>query len=412
MKKFRIPIFTLLAISLIAVCCEGCKFIRVYRDMTAGDVTAISVRDTIPFEYRNNKLIIKAKVNGREYDFVLDTGAPTVIWEEVALDLQLPKTKASFVSKDANGTEQKLEFYHTEAVTVGNLKIENMNMASTNTLAGEVRCYANGGIIGGNFLMHYNWQIDYDNKRLIASSDISKLKIPKDATKVDVVVTRPQGQIIIGKVRILGEEEDFVLDTGNGGSINLAMEKLNIKEAGDHVVYVETYGYSSGSTGGRKLITSHVLQTDVALPMDTIHNAIIHVNTKSSLLGNEYLAQFGTITLENTSKQQAVYFNKKKAKAAAAITYGFDPIFHKESNSFIIGKVYKDSEAERLGLQVNDKILAINGTDLSTIDYATYCSNKYLGSSLYTMEGETVGLKILRDGKKMDIKIRRSPLFH
>lgn len=411
MKKIRKPLLIFLALGVIVLCYKGCNMIRVYREMTAGDASPVSVPDTIPFAYRNNKIIIKGKVNGQEYDFVLDTGAPTVIWEEVAGSLQLPKSKASITSTDANGTKQKLEFYRAEKVTVGAFTIENLNLASIRALSDELKCYANGGIIGGNFLMHYNWQIDYAHKRLIGSSDLTRLKIPGDAIRVEAIVSKPQGQVIIDNVQLAGQTRTFILDTGNGGYFNLGMDEWNPEESGEKTKYVEGYGYSNLSTGGRKIITTNTIQADLITPMDTIRDAIVHVDTKSSLIGNAYLSQFGSITIDYTSKEQAVYFNREKTNAADGMTFGFTPVFRKETNSFVVGKMYKHSGAEKLGLQVNDEILAINGKDLTRMDYAAYCGKHYAGEPLYPAEGNTMALTVLRDGRKIDFQLKKYPLF-
>ena len=379
--------------------------------MTAGEAKIIAVPDTIPFEYRNNKIIVKGKINQEEYDFVVDTGAPTVIWEEVAQELQLVKTNASITSNDANGTKQKLDFYKSETVEMGALKVEGMNVSALSTLSEELKCYANGGIIGGNFLIHYNWQIDYENKRLIACSNLSNLSISPDAIKINAIISQPQGKIVISDISLLGIKEEFALDTGNGGYLNLGMEIWNQNKIEEKVKRVDAYGYSNLSVGGRKLITTNTIQTNLTTPMGTIKDAVINVDTKNSLIGNAYLSQFGLITIDYTSKDGAVYFPRKKVTSADNMSFGFIPVFKKETNSFVVGKIYKFSDAEKSGLKLDDTILAINGKDFDNLTYANYCSNISVGKPSFIMEGKTVVISVLRGGKKLDFEFDKYPLF-
>ena len=109
MKPLHLSFYTFIAVGIVTLCSQGCSYIRVYKAMTAGNVHVVSAPDTIPFEYRNNKIVIKGSINDNEYDFVVDTGAPTIIWDEVATELQLPKIKASITATDANGD---LKFRH------------------------------------------------------------------------------------------------------------------------------------------------------------------------------------------------------------------------------------------------------------------------------------------------------------
>ncbi len=324
----------------------------------------------------------------------------------------MPKKGATMSAKDAIGTEQQLNFYTATSVQLGNLVVENMNVSTLSTLSDEVKCYANGGIIGGNFMRHYHRQIDYENKRLIVSSDFSRLSIPQDAIRADAIVSLPQGAVVLEDILVGGKEEEFTLDTGNSGYINLGMERWDLKKTGENSSYAEAHGYSNLGTGGRQIITSSTIRTSFAAPMDTMQNAIIQVDTENSLLGNRYLSQFGLITINYSLKNGAVYFNRKKAEAPNEMTYGFVPVYQRERNAFVMGKIYQGSEAGKTGLKVDDTILAINGKELSHVAYATYCSNLNAGVPSYVLEGDAVTLTVLKDGKPLDYTFRKYPLFN
>ncbi|GAA4389361.1 hypothetical protein GCM10023186_36620 [Hymenobacter koreensis] len=390
---------------------QGINSLRVYKAMTAGKPSTMAGTDTIPFEYHNNVIIIKGKVNGQSLDFIVDTGAPSIIWEEAARSLKLEKSPVASTSTDANGKEQKIEFYAADEVQVGNLKLEKMNLASVSTLSEEIKCYASGGILGGNFLRHFNWQIDYDRKCLVASSHLTKLTIPKGAIKVEAEVATLQGRVSIGNVQLLGQRETFILDTGSRGFISLDKGKWNPQKAALALPYTEAYGYSRLSAGGREKTISYVIQTDFVTPMGTLQDAVLEVDTDRSKLGNSFLSQFGVVTIDYTSKSPAVYFPPRAVKSIDNKTWGFTPVYDKTQKGFVIGSIYKNSPVEKAGLQVGDRILAINGQDLRSVEYSDYCGKNYTGEASYTMVGDVVTLTVERNGRQEVRELKKYLMF-
>ena len=160
--------------------------------LRAGTPNRLAVPDTIPFEYVDGAIIVKAEINGKPYRFIFDTGAPTVIWTEAARELGLAKAGVSSTTRDANGTALGLEYYAAERVQVGRLLVGQMNVAAIGTIAPALKCYANGGLLGWTFIRHYNWQIDYVHQRLIAATEFAQLQLPSEVTKVKALGKRAE----------------------------------------------------------------------------------------------------------------------------------------------------------------------------------------------------------------------------
>ena len=71
----------------------------------------------------------------------------------------------------------------------------------------------------------------------------------------------------------------------------------------------------------------------------------------------------------------------------------------KIDSGVIVGSIQKDSPAEESGLEVNDVILALDGNKIKSVAHLKYM--------LYKHEvGDTVKLKINRDGKEKEISLK------
>ncbi|MCU0392961.1 MAG: aspartyl protease family protein, partial [Thermoflexibacter sp.] len=369
--------------------------------------------DTIPFELKNNLIIVKAKINNQnEYSFILDTGAPTIVWEKVALELGLEKTNVSHVSSDGNGQEQKIEFFKSKSISTGKMIMNDMNLVSLRGMSKELSCYANGGILGGNFLMNYNLQIDFVNKRIIACTDFEKLKIPEEAIRTEAMFSMPQGQILIDDIQFLNRKDYFIMDTGFTGEFELASDlgEANLKRYEGEVILKK--GLSSLSTGGRIEKEAKYIKTKLITPFDTIDNVILSMNAPRSKIGNKYLSQFETITIHYTSKEKAVYFGKKQTTPFSDLSFGFGHYYDEVENKFKIKDIYSNSGAQKAGLQVGDVILSVNNTDLSDINFEKYCISISEGKDFFMgSDNNDISLMIQRGREIMSVTLQKSPLF-
>ncbi|MEJ5106050.1 retropepsin-like aspartic protease [Chryseobacterium sp. MYb328] len=82
MKKIFYTLFIFSNLSLIA---QGKKFFE------NGDVQLKSTVEKINLKYSTDLPFVKVSINGKIYNFLLDTGAPTVISTAVYTDLGLEK---------------------------------------------------------------------------------------------------------------------------------------------------------------------------------------------------------------------------------------------------------------------------------------------------------------------------------
>lgn len=68
----------------------------------------------------------------------------------------------------------------------------------------------------------------------------------------------------------------------------------------------------------------------------------------------------------------------------------------------VVTVVYKDSPAEKAGIQVGDILIAVDGTDLSTLEDGVTASDLVVGA-----QGTTVVITVSRDGEAIDFECER-----
>lgn len=117
MKKILLSTLTTLLLL------TGCSTIKTIKLMKSGEVEQKEFNVKIPFEYRLGLIILRVDIASKEYDFVLDTGAPSVISKELAKKLDL-----------SNITEQKVGDSQGEDSNLGFTKIEKLSISNINFL--------------------------------------------------------------------------------------------------------------------------------------------------------------------------------------------------------------------------------------------------------------------------------------
>ena len=131
--------------------------------MKQGKVEQPHFKVEVPFEMKLGLIIIPAKVNGKEYDFILDTGAPNVITTEAAQELNLVQTSKSKAT-DSQGKKEDLGFLSLESVEIGGINFKNTGTAVADFSASPtLSCFQSSGLIGSNLMRNAIWQFDFES---------------------------------------------------------------------------------------------------------------------------------------------------------------------------------------------------------------------------------------------------------
>lgn len=174
MKKI---LYTLLILSTTTISAQGKKFFK------SGEVQLQNPVEKINLRYANDLPFVQVSINGKPYNFLFDTGAPTVISTAVYTELKLEKKHKSDV-KDSQKNKQEQIFTILPEMTVDKAVFKNVGAVVMDLSVSELSCFKIDGILGANQMAKLFWKINYSENSLEASKDLAQFN-PAD---YDIVI--------------------------------------------------------------------------------------------------------------------------------------------------------------------------------------------------------------------------------
>jgi hypothetical protein len=132
----------------------------------------------VPLEFINNLPVIKAKVNGRDVQLLLDTGERSCLFLDSHLlyHANCSTTGRTKHLRNSNNHAFNLSEFIVPSINIEDRVFKNIlaydfrtwatNLATQESPLND-KLYATDGVIGLNFFHGYNLLIDYSNKRLV-----------------------------------------------------------------------------------------------------------------------------------------------------------------------------------------------------------------------------------------------------
>lgn len=171
----------------------------------------LSRRLTIPFEYADNEIVVKCRVNNsEEVDFLFDTGASdTIIDRRVAAQNFLAKQEKFDIagySGMVQANRSELKRFEIGSLVLNDVPVRVLDMNAQSRQMGRQIA----GIIGTNIISQFLVTIDYSKPNLVFE-DIETAVRPVKAANVPFTVR----QLPYIKVSLNGRDEQLLLvDTG------------------------------------------------------------------------------------------------------------------------------------------------------------------------------------------------------
>ncbi|TDQ08915.1 aspartyl protease family protein [Pedobacter metabolipauper] len=392
-------ILCVLLLSIILCSCSPVKNI-----LQAGSLKQTDFVEKIPFNFDNGVPVIQVSIGGKSYNFLLDTGAPTVLSTELAAILNL-KAQTNSTTADSQGNKNKEELVVIPNIQIGKLSFENTGALVMDIhKVFEMRCLKFDGIIGANQMAKAIWQLDYKNRLVTISNDLSNFTIAENTAVVDFSPKKIQNTPLV-PIKIGNKTTLVTFDTGSNGSLYLGAS--GYKEVIKDFKSIQSYGSTSaGLYGGRKDLTNiHSKVPALEMGPVVLKDQVFEFRENgSSILGNRFLKNYKVVIDWNTHK---IYMTKESEFDETKLKrFGFNVKF--VNNKPVVGAIYKNSDAEKAGLLLSEEIVDIDGTDLSNLTEDEACS--YAFKSI-TAGKDTAKVTILRAGKKVEFNLRSSILL-
>jgi len=381
--------------------------------MTFGELGSEGFSRTFDFEYADGHILVPVEIDGDEYTFVLDTGAPTTISNSIARDADISAR---------GGLEIVSPTGRRERVPVGLIDVEmgGVNFERIPAQIGYVsdvdpqnplNCLSEHGLIGATLMKTAVWQINYGKQTISVTDDIDTLDNLDDALvfKFFGLERSPSPQV---RVRVGGEGlelQQAVLLVDTGFDDIMVMPEQTFENTGNVLGLraPELLGAAVATGLGVELSQTYLAALDT-LELDNQTLEDYPVLTSDSfttfLAGNGFLEQF-IVTLDwQTNHLYLAPINEDDLHPDRE-TYGF--MIGLSGRRVVVSSVWEGSAAWKAGMQPGDAIASINDGDLTRVEFDDYCELVRTGVDQFE---EPLEMQVERGLLAYPVELVREPL--
>lgn len=354
---------------------------------------------TIPYKQIKGKIIIEVVIDNKVRKFILDTGASTVISENLYKELN-PKLLGTVEVIDQSGLKDNLNVVSLSEIKLNEIIFKEIPALVSKEAKMLFECFGVDGLIGSNLLRNSVVQFDSKNKTITMSDNPKSLNLKKkDANEMELSPNQsnPFVWIKLKKGKSFANEK-ILFDTGDDGlylmSINaykhIIGEKLDVFQT-----LAESEGaFSAGLHGTAEKMTNYV----VNVPMLELNNLILNnVTAKTtytySRFGSEIL-KYGKVTLDYKNKK--FYIESYESISEINLdkgTWAIDLIL--ENEKAVVGIIWDKTLENKIN--VGDEILKFDNIDYQNMDFCEIIKSN-------TKVDKKTALLVLKDIKTGEIK--------
>lgn len=385
---------------------SSCNPLKLVKLMNGGEVQKKEFYHVVPFEMRMGELIVKAEINGRQYDFMVDTGAPNCISRQLAEELKL-KPKASQQVSDSQGEKNELDFVVVDSISLNGLTFINTGAVIVDLeVSPEIACIGVDGFIGANLMRKAVWQINYKTGNFILTSSRDQLPAPTRQVLLPFVAAG-SGTPLVNLEYNGVKEERVTFDMGSNGGFagkKTVFEQMRKENAG----LKTNFGVGKNAAGlyGSKSDSVFYALADVTVGDSVFRSQSVKFSSsQSKTIGNEFLKNFSVVI--DWNKNEIALIPEGTPEEPSLESFGFSP--KREGAKLVVGFILNGLPAERAGMQTGDQILRIGGENYAELTDALWCGilhNGLLDKAIREMEVE-----FLRDGKTLTVTLQREAIF-
>jgi hypothetical protein len=380
MKK---NIILIIAALLITSCSIKSKMVL---KMTAGETQNIKGKVTVPFEYiSGHALIVKPKLDGNDYHFIFDTGGMSFVDSSLAGKNGLNDLKK--INKDMS-----LLKVHDSDLNGAHIKDMNfivMPFADTYKMP-NTKIY---GMIGSNFLAGFNTTIDYQKGCIELSNPEHLIKKASNPHKLKMTVITPYFPTV--KARFNGKSYRAMLDTGLNFPVVLSVSEIARLNEEQKKKLIPSKGLFCKWPFTQKTENYYYYAEEIMIGDMVLRNVpVIFANLPSMIKGNTFL--LGKMFLE--SYKTSLNFKYKEvlleeiSPSINDISYTTGANIVIKNDEFVIAGIWKNSIADRNGLDLTNKIIRLNGKT------ATELTQKEVADLLYNKTVKDITLELEDNG--------------
>lgn len=405
----------------------------------------------IPFKLINNLIFIPVKINGEELTFLLDTGVEQTILFSLDDKDEVKLFEVEKLKLRGLGSKDAIDSYKSSRNKVEIKDFVDNNHEIYVVLDQEFNFSSHvgipvNGIIGSYFFRKHIVEINYDKKKLIVYSHNHKEIKSRLQNKFvkDSITIEDKKPYCISNIKTNEQTipSKLLIDTGNSDAVWVFLNKTDkIKLPEKNIQDYLGRGFSGNVYGKRARISSFEFGNKtfynplITFPDSTSLKSVNFVPNRVGSLGSEIISRFIVVfdylnnavyTRPGKRISDPFHFNMsgievehaglewiKEAldeRTAGGIKIYTDNTLDKYQSNlkihftlkpvFKIASVRVDSEAEKAGLKVGDRILRINR------QVGHWLTIHMINELLKSEEGKTIEIEVERDNKIYNVKFQ------
>ena len=403
-------VFTLVVLALFAS-----SLLAQSIDFNQGSITQKKFLEKISYQNIDGKIVVPVTINGKMYNFVIDTGATLTISDKLFKELNLQIVGQSNVM-DASGRMKEariilLPELHLQGITfidTPGFVIQEESSDFINLL----ECFGIDGIIGSNMLRNLVIQFDEQSKHVLISNNLFQIfkdKVGKNVGKSQKMLLYPSQScpyITIGlkKEGKKGIGDLVLFDTGAPDFYEMSMSTYNwLNDRVDMTIIADTEGsYGWGFHGNFEQQQHLLLSIPEFHVNEKIFNDVIVTATHSMSLIGTRLLQYGRITLDYKKGRFYFYpFDNVNTDELSEKPPAFNPVW--QNDKLVVGIIWDKSLESQINL--GDEIVSINGLSFENMEVCDYMKLDFCKETIsdkYTLE-----LRDIETGEVKKVEIKR-----
>ncbi|RXZ65345.1 retropepsin-like aspartic protease [Pelagerythrobacter rhizovicinus] len=360
---------------------------------------------SVPLIPHMGKYAFRASLDGIERQFVFDTGSPTMISRELAEELGL-EVIGTNTGRDANGREITTQIAVIDRLTIGGVTFRSVPVLITDFgIADPDRCFFDGGVIGSEIFPGSVWHIDAGRQMLQIAGSLEEL--PDLETKADAIVARlhdsgyPHAPVF--DYAIEGFEDRGLFDTGNSDTIVLfdrIADDARVKSAMIAGTVREgrgSHGVSAAGLGANTDLLRFEIEGIRLSGAELGRHSGTTRSAPPSLIGLGILDTYD-VTLDYPGTRIILHPRDRPRSVSSEPGYA---LMASDAEVRVV-QLFDASAAQLAGLELGDRVVAIDGRELSADD--TGCETiQWLTESRLAQSARQ--LTVLRDGRRVEIDV-------
>lgn len=382
-----------------------CRMVKNLWLLESGSVKQEEFQTTLDYEYQFGVIIVKSKIDGETYRFILDSGAPSIgLNDSVASTLDVEQ-KSTVEAGDTHGKSNDLPLVKLDHISLGGVQFKNMAAFVSRDLQETFpfKCMDIDGIIGTNLMKEAVWQIDFRDTQIHIADHQSKLPDPEPA------YTFPMDNGFQDKPKFttnsLGDQK-ILLDLGSNGGLQV--------ERGNHKTLKNSLDLQYTDSAKRIGVSSFGLYGGAVDTMKEWFSDSFSLNgmpvtplsirpSDEHILGLDFLQNY-RLTLNWRNEEIGFTPYEQFQKPQNLVGVGFDPMY--DGEALVIKTIYQSSSAWNAGLRYRDTIVAVlspEGENQLPEDNCGLAKERHIGQGTNPdklREGVTYQMVTKRDGIK------------